>query len=279
MVKIREAAVAGMFYPADPARLRDDIARYLKKTSGHVSGRRIRAAVVPHAGYPYSGGVAADAYVQLQDARYSRIVLLGPSHRVWFEGVSVAPYTGYRTPLGDIPVDRKAAESLAETNEFFSRHERMHSAEHSLEVQLPWLQIVLQPGFSILPLLFGSMNSASLKRSGEILGELFYDPETLFLCSTDLSHDHLYDEAVAMDSLVRDALQEQRCGRLESLFASGEAEACGRMGLIAMLAALEGRNLSVDITGFSNSGDAVGDKNGRIVGYLSAVIREAADAE
>lgn len=278
MLKSREAAVAGMFYAAQPERLREDITLFLEHSSRSEKVSGIRALVVPHAGYPYSGGVAAEAFSYLRGAAYKRVILLGASHRVWLEGVSVAPYVTYATPLGDLPVDRNAAEVLLACGAPFFEDRRAHQMEHSLEVQLPWLQHLLKPGFSILPILIGAQDEAGLRECGRILHKEFYDPGTLFICSTDLSHDHPYDEAVTMDNRVRDALAQRDSAALIRLFDSGEGEACGRMALLVLLFALAEEDLAVAITGCRNSGDVVGDRDSRIVGYLSALIREVGNA-
>jgi len=276
---MREPSVSGTFYPDDPVKLRRDLERYLGSIPASESSTApVRAAVVPHAGYPYSGSVAAGAFQLLRGAIYDLVLLLGPSHRFWFDGVSVAPFSSYKTPLGNLQVERKAVEGLLATGAPFVSIQDAHFLEHSLEVQLPWLQHLLQPGFSILPLLFGSLDEASQLECGRTLHELFYRKGTLFLCSTDLSHDHLYDEALTMDSRVRDAVVRRDRAELSRLFSSGDGEACGRMGLLSLLACLEEEELHGRVSGFSNSGDVVGDRRSRIVGYLSAVFEEVLDA-
>ena len=279
MRTVREAAVAGMFYPADPVELRQEICHYLDINAvPERSSPSVRAVIVPHAGYPYSGGVAANAYRHLRGCSFKRVVLLGPSHRQWFDGISVAPFSAYQTPMGSIPVDRASATALLQQGSPFIENPQAHLMEHCLEVQLPWLIEVLKPGFTIVPLLFGMIGDAALQHCGQILHDLLYSDDCLFVCSTDLSHDHGYDEAVKMDTEVKDAIVRQDREALSTLFSSGAGEACGRMGLLALLSCLESERVSVSISGFSNSGDAIGDRESRIVGYLSAVIKEGENA-
>lgn len=274
----RSAAVAGMFYQGDESSLRDEVDGYLAAAGQCEAPQEPLGIVVPHAGFAYSGAVAAAAYRSVSDFAPDVVVLLGPCHRRLYEFISVGNYREYLTPLGAVPVDVEAAERLTGmAPELFSFAPSAHSQEHSLEVQLPFLQRIYSNPFQIIPLLFGgALPVAQLKRSAEMLDRLRRadaQRRWLFVCSTDLSHDHRYAEAVEMDRSVADAVATLNPEQLTQLLGSGQAEACGRDGLLVMLylARLAGRERGV-ICDLRNSGDIVGDPASRIVGYLSALI-------
>jgi hypothetical protein len=251
----RPAAVANLFYPGDPDVLHNDIQRYLAAVSPvHTTPKAI---IVPHAGYIYSGQVAASAYAQLLavSSQITRVVLLGPCHRVAVEGLAVPSVDYFETPLGKIPLDHAAIDKilqLPQVNEFNLTHEQ----EHSLEVQLPFLQETLE-NFSLVPLVVGDASTASVQ---QVIDTLWGGDETLIVISSDLSHYHDYATAKAIDTAT--------CNAIENFDASSihYENACGRTPVTALLASAKARNMHVTTLDLRNSGDTAGDKS-RVVGY------------
>lgn len=261
MNQVRQPAVAGMFYPADKQSLKSDIQHYLQQAN---SKQNIiaKAIIVPHAGYMYSGPIAASAYKQILPFKdkITRVVLLGPSHRVAFHGLAAPQSDFFNTPLGNIPIDHKGIGLLAGLPQVITS-DQAHLDEHSLEVQLPFLQEVLNE-FSLIPLVVGD---AERHEVAEVINKLWSDEHTLIVISTDLSHFHNYNEAKQLDSATSDAIVNLKSDLIDY------EDACGRNGLKGMLTVAEEKNLSVKLLDLRNSGDTAGDK-GRVVGYGAYVI-------
>ena len=258
---IRQPAVAGMFYPADKKILKDDISDYLKNVKCEAWNNP-KAIIVPHAGYVYSGPIAASAYKQLipYKDKINRVVLLGPSHRVAFNGVAVSDADFFATPLGNIPLDKKGVQLLSALPQVVVS-EQAHREEHSLEVQLPFLQEVLNE-FTLIPLVVGDVERHEVAK---VIDLFWGDQNTLFVISTDLSHYHSYNEAKNMDRKTSDAIENLKAEQI------GYDDACGRNGLKGMITVAEEKQLSIDTLDLRNSGDTAGDKN-RVVGYGAYVI-------
>jgi hypothetical protein len=218
--------------------------------------------VVPHAGYVYSGPIAASAYKEIIPFKdeINRVVLLGPSHRVAFRGLAVPESDEFKTPLGNIPIDQKGIQLLADLPQVIAS-EQAHRDEHSLEVQLPFLQLILGE-FTIIPLVVGEADRYEV---AEVIKRLWGDEHTLIVISTDLSHYHEYLDAKRIDRMTTDAILN-----LKPDLISYE-DACGRNGLKGMLTVAEEKNLTVDMLDLRNSGDTAGDKS-RVVGYGAYVI-------
>jgi hypothetical protein len=274
----RDPACAGLFYPkgAEDTRLELDRCFASVQSAPEKAAREMPFALIaPHAGYGYSGGVAAHAYARARthastNGEQILAVLLGPSHRVYFEGLAGARYTHWRTPLGDVPVANELYAGLPCT-----LHDAAHAGEHSLEVQLPFLQSVLAPGFRILPLLVGRVTAAQADAAAKALKGLteLAGTRTLFICSTDLSHDHAYAEAKKMDGRVAELVTALDAEQFDEEMRSRRIEACGMHALLLTLhlARLAGcRN--AEILALTNSGEIIGDIHSRIVGYFAALI-------
>jgi len=262
MDALRPAAVAGMFYPGSPASLAGDVRRLLAKAS--CTGARVpKALVVPHAGYVYSGGVAAAAYARLagQAQAIRRVVLLGPAHRVAVRGLAVPDAAAFATPLGAVEVDRDAIRAVLALPQV-RISAAAHAAEHSLEVQLPFLQALLDD-FRIVPLVVGA---ASADEVAAAIDLLWGGPETLVVISTDLSHYHAYDTARAIDR-----------GSAERILALDPVldheQACGATPLNGLLVCARRRGLVPELLDLRNSGDTAGDR-ARVVGYASFAFAE-----
>ena len=261
---VRPAAVAGMFYPRDPRQLSADIAELLGGVAQFQPQLDFpKAIIVPHAGYVYSGAVAAAAYDALAPGRgiVRRVVILGPVHRVAVRGLALPAAAAFETPLGRVPVDAQAL-ALLEGMPQVVTSAAAHAQEHSLEVQLPFLQRVLG-AFSVVPLAVGDARPAEV---AEVLDRLWGERETLCVLSTDLSHYHPYDEARAID-----AATVQRIGALEGDL--NHEQACGATPLNGLLQAARRRGLGIRRLAACNSGDSAGGK-GRVVGYASFALFE-----
>lgn len=263
-MSVRLPAVAGLFYPDDPAELRALLAEYLDAAEEREDiPPAPKAMVVPHAGYIYSGPVAASAYVALKPAaaKIERVVLLGPAHRVAVNGLAVPSATAFRTPLGDVPIDRDAV-AKALTLPQVKVNDRAHAPEHSLEVHLPFLQTLL-PRFALVPFVVGDAAPAEV---GEVIELLWGGDETLVVVSSDLSHYLDYATARRVDSVTAQAIEQLRPADV------GYEQSCGRNPINGLLAVAPAHGLHVQTVDLRNSGDTAGDRN-RVVGYGSFLFR------
>lgn len=259
---VRPAAVAGLFYPAEPEVLAETVTAYLERTPEAPPAPGFpKALIVPHAGYVYSGAVAASAYDLLYPARgvVSRVVLLGPCHRVAVRGLALPAARAFDTPLGRVPVDERAAQSIRDLPQV-AVSAATHAQEHALEVQLPFLQRVLGE-FSLLPLVVGSV---APEKVAEVLERLWGGPETLIVISSDLSHYHPYEEARRIDGATVRAILG---------FDSGisHEQACGATPVAGALVAAKRRGLAPRLLDCRNSGDTAGGKD-QVVGYASFAL-------
>ena len=261
MQTVRTPAVAGLFYPADSAELHAQVRHFLNQVEPSAEPPP-KAIIVPHAGYVYSGPVAASAYARLMAARdaISRVVLLGPSHRVGFRGVAVSGMVAFATPLGRIPVDQEAVEQVRQLPDV-GFLEQAHAQEHSLEVHLPFLQEVLGE-FKLVPLVVGE---ARPQQVGLVLETLWGGPETLIVISSDLSHYHDYQTALSMDGETSRAIEALR---FEDI---GYEQACGRNPVNGLLWVARRKGLHCDTIDLRNSGDTAGPRD-QVVGYGAYVF-------
>lgn len=261
MAMVRRPAVAGMFYPADPAVLHEEIQSFLSAAPAAADGPP-KAVIVPHAGYVYSGPVAATAYAQLRPlaGRVRRVVLLGPAHRVPFAGIAAPQVDYFETPLGRVHVDRAAIEALSDLP-FVVRSDLPHAPEHSLEVQLPFLQEVLGE-FEVVPLVVGE---ATPEQVAEVLERLWGGDETLIVVSSDLSHYLPYEQARRIDAVTSQAIAELRDEAI------GHEQACGATPVRGLLRAARRHGLRVRVADLRNSGDTAGPRD-QVVGYGAYVF-------
>jgi hypothetical protein len=256
----RQPAVSGSFYPANPEQLHLMLNQYLGDAA--TAEKVPKAIIVPHAGYIYSGPIAASAYARLKKAhdRITRVVLIGPSHRVAFRGLAVSRAETFTTPLGRVPVDLAAVQSIVQLP-FVEYIEQAHTYEHSLEVQLPFLQEVLD-NFEIVPIVAGD---ASPEQVSQVLDALWGGDETLIVISSDLSHYHDYATAQQLDVSTSHAIEQLQYERLAS------ESACGKVPVSGLLKLARKKSLSVKTIDLRNSGDTAGDKSS-VVGYGAYVI-------
>ncbi len=271
MARIRQPAVAGTFYDGEPAALRDHVDLLLEQARGAKPKGSIVGLVSPHAGYMYSGLVAAAGYRALKGSSYDVVFMVGPSHREYFAGASIYPGDAYRTPLGDVLLNAEARASLADESEYLKLSEAGHRSEHALEVQLPFLQRILGP-FTLVPIVIGDQTPETCFEVGRVLAKVAKDRNALLIASSDLSHFHPYDDAVRLDRRVIDSVEFFDEAELMSQLANEHLEACGGGPVVAVMRAskLLGANHSQALF-YCNSGDITGDKTG-VVGYLSAAF-------
>lgn len=260
----RPPAIAGTFYESDPQRLAGEVDGWLQGTVWPASlARQPKVLIVPHAGHVYSGRTAGLAYARLKPfaGRISRVVMLGPAHRVYVRGVALPAGGAYQTPFGAVPLDTLGADALADLP-FVSVRADVHAPEHCLEVHLPFLQRALGP-FEFLPLVVGDVPAAQV---ATVLERLWGDERILLVISTDLSHYHPYDEAKQIDA--------RTCGQIMALDgALSHEQACGATPLNALLGLARARELRIEQIEHCNSGDTAGDRE-RVVGYASFALYE-----
>jgi AmmeMemoRadiSam system protein B len=264
---IRLPAVAGMFYPEAPDSLAEEVSNLLAAVPSAQTSAAPKALICPHAGYIYSGAIAASAYALLRpyNAIIRRIILLGPCHRVGVRGLAVPSVLQFATPLGTVPLDQQAI-SVALKLPQVIRHDGAHAAEHSLEVQLPFLQQVLG-SFSLVPFAVGS---ATANEVAEVLELLWGGPETLIVISSDLSHYHSYVNAQQRDQHTVDDIKHLR------LLVDSE-QACGAIPINGLIEVAQRRGLQPHLLDLRNSGDTAGDKS-RVVGYASFAFMDPVHA-
>lgn len=260
---VRPAAVAGSFYPGDPDELRQMVHGMLKAAGGVAVQQKIRGLVSPHAGYVYSGIVAAAGYKQL-DPSVRTVILLGPSHRVLIRAASIPEVSAYRTPLGEVRL-APLASRLGKSPGFKSVPEA-HLMEHSLEVQLPFLQVALNR-FEIVPILVNSSDPEALAAT---LAPLI-DENTLVVASSDLSHYYPYDRAVVLDDICNKAIAG---GKLSGM---SLCEACGKQAVLTLMRIAEIKGWQGVLIDYKNSGDTAGGKD-RVVGYASIAFVDGKEA-
>jgi AmmeMemoRadiSam system protein B len=266
MTRIRRPAVAGSFYPADPAQLAAAVDGYVaagRARLAHLDGGRApKAIIAPHAGYVYSGPIAGSAYAAVapEATAIERVVLLGPAHRVAVDGLAASSADAFATPLGDVAVDRPAIDR-ARRRSAVAVDDTAHAAEHSLEVHLPFMQRVLT-AFTIVPFAVGD---ASHEAVADVLEDLWGGRETLIVVSSDLSHYHDYATANRLDADTAEAIEHLDADRL------GGGSACGRIPIGGLLVAAKRRHLHVHRLDLRNSGDTAGPRD-EVVGYGAFAI-------
>jgi len=255
MADIRPAAVAGTFYPDDGRQLKEIVSGFL--AACHSDAPPPKAIIAPHAGYIYSGPIAASAYARVANGRntISRVVLLGPSHRLPFHGIAASNARFFATPLGTIPVDDEGLAAIRHLPQVQTL-DQAHQWEHSLEVHLPFLQLCLAD-FKLIPLVVGE---ASGEEIDEVLEILWGGPETLIVVSSDLSHYHDYDTARRLDHHTSEAITHLRS---QDIHYEG---ACGRNPILGLLVAARHHGMRAEAIDLRNSGDTAGPRD-QVVGY------------
>jgi AmmeMemoRadiSam system protein B/AmmeMemoRadiSam system protein A len=273
----REPAVAGAFYTDNPVHLKAEILSYLSNVSVKVNGE-VKGIISPHAGYIYSGQVAAYGYKQVLGNHYDYVVVFAPCHRALFDGVSIFQGDGYKTPLGVVPIAKYEVTELIESSKLINFYPQAHLQEHSLEVQVPFLQVVLKD-FKLVPVLVGNQDITQLTEVANIFNDFFQGKNVLYVASTDLSH--FYDSNIAkkLDKISMEFIKKIDYKGFYSAIISKKTEACGA-GPVTILLYLANLNKwsRCEILKYADSGDVSGDKLS-VVGYVSAVILNEENSE
>lgn len=274
---MRPPAVAGLFYPADKNLLRRTVEELLKGASDVTEKEKessVIALISPHAGYQYSGPTAGYAYASVSGKSFDTVAIVSPSHREYFDGVSVYSGNGYLTPLGSIPIDTKLREALCDLGKGLVEMSKIgHRYEHAIEVQLPFLQVAIGE-FKLLPLVMGEQKPEYCFSLGQLLSDVLKNASSfLIIASSDLSHYHDYQVANELDAICRDDIVRGSAEDFLRDIEMGNCEACGAGPIAAVMVAsqlLGGGKW--EILHHSNSGDTGGDKFS-VVGYLAAVSK------
>lgn len=269
--RIRESVIAGSWYPGNPQQLTREILEYVQHAKVEPLGGELKALIVPHAGYMYSGGVAAYSYKVLQEQSFDRVLVVAPSHRAHFQGSSIYHLGGYRTPLGVVPLDRELVDQLLGQSGSIRYVPQADAQEHSLEIQLPFLQVMLK-SFRLTPIIMGEQSPENCQALATAIVAACHGKRVLLVASSDLSHFHPDAEARRLDQVVMDRLAAFDPDGLDVAMRRGECEACGGGPMITILVAARqlGAN-KVKVLHYANSGEITGDKRG-VVGYLSAAV-------
>ena len=276
MKEIREPAVAGAFYPDRPEVLTRDVKRYLENAKKEKVEGEIVALIVPHAGYMYSGQVAAYAYRLIEGKTFDSVVLVGPSHRALFKGASLYDRGAYRTPLGLVPVDVDLSKRMMEGRKEIQFLPEAHAEEHSLEVQIPFLQMVFK-SFKLVPIVMEPYWSwETCQTLASAMAEAVRGKKVLLIASSDLSHFHSYEKAVELDKIVLSHIEKFDAEGLNRDLKQNRCEACGGGPILSIMLAAKALGANKGkVLKCLNSGDVTGDRT-RVVGYAAAVFYKTA---
>jgi AmmeMemoRadiSam system protein B/AmmeMemoRadiSam system protein A len=278
---MREPVVAGTFYPSNKTELQKQLASFFDASENKTTDENIRAIIVPHAGYVFSGEAAASAFAKLDPGReYSRIFVIGTSHHIMMNGASIYNRGNYRTPLGEVEVDIELAKQLTENSKLFKFNPAAHDREHSLEVQLPFLQYHLKKPFKIVPIIISTQTATTCQKIADAL-KPYFTADNLFVISSDFSHYPNYADAVKTDKITGDAIASNS----PEMFAEtinnnaqknvpGLATSCCGWSSVLTLLCITSETPGIDIqhVKYMNSGDTKYGDNQRVVGYHSFVI-------
>jgi len=274
-VGIRPSILAGTWYPADAAELRKSIERYLSMAKTEPLKDELVALIVPHAGHEFSGPTAAYAYKLLEGRAFDRVIILGPSHHFGFPGASVSLQKGYRTPLGIVAIDQDFSQKLLANEPYLNWLPQAETQEHSLEIHLPFLQVVLKQ-VRIVPIIMGTDDFETCVRlAKKLAASIKGSGRTLLIASSDLSHFYKAEQAKKLDQEFIKHIRDLNPEALYAALQAKKTEACGRAPVLTVM--LAAKALGADqalILNYAHSGDVSGDNN-RVVGYVSvALIRK-----
>jgi AmmeMemoRadiSam system protein B len=270
MNALRKSVIAGSWYPGKPSLLKRDIDNFFNSVPDLELGGEIVGIIAPHAGYAYSGQVAAYAYKLVCGKKYDAVFIVGPSHRVAFQGVSIFSMGGYETPLGIVPIAQELAKKIKISSKTVADLPIAHLQEHSVEIQLPFLQVALGD-FSFIPLVMGNQDENICQDLATAIYESTRGMKILIVGSSDLSHFHNYNVATKLDAVVLQHLKDADATGLLKSLAGGASEACGGGPMVvAMLVASKMGANKARLLKYANSGDVTGDKSS-VVGYAAAV--------
>ncbi len=275
---VRQPVVSGSFYPSNPVILRKMINDFLKAADPPEIKGKLIGLVEPHAGYVYSGGVAAEGYSLLKGRKFKTVVVIGPSHRLRYPGSSVYNIGDYKTPLGVVRVDRKLCNAIIDKGQDITYYAPLHRDEHSVEVEIPFLQVALED-FSLVPIVMGEFSLEACQKLANALIEACRGKDVLFIASSDMSHYHEYSTANLIDEKTNRIIEEFSPSKLWDNLASRDVEMCGGASVITVM--MVAKALGADkatVLKYVNSGDVTGDKS-RVVGYSSVAFYRTKDSE
>ncbi|MEM2918242.1 MAG: AmmeMemoRadiSam system protein B [Candidatus Altiarchaeota archaeon] len=257
---VKKAVVAGQFYPSEKKILDEMVNSYIENAKERKISGNICGLIAPHAGYIFSGKVAAFGYKELIGSEYETVFILGPSHYSWFNGAAILNATTYETPLGKVKISKKAREMLKNEREIFVVNDAAFLREHSVEVQIPFLQKVLK-NFTIVPIVVSNVEPKEL---ADALMKYIGD-NSLVIASSDLSHYYSYEKALDLDRKCIDAVISMDFSKID------QCEACGKIPVITLMYIAKEKNWNAMLLNYNNSGDTYGDRS-RVVGYASIVF-------
>jgi MEMO1 family protein len=267
---IRLPKVAGMFYPSSKFELEEMIFKYFSAINISEKFNSIGGIISPHAGYVYSGKTAAAAYKALEGLHFKNVIVLAPSHREYFPGISVYYGDAYKTPLGEIEINKILRKKIINQSEFIFEGEDGHRGEHALEVQLPFLQVMLGD-FYLIPIVIGDQSKIFVDELADVLTNIL-DDETLLVASSDLSHFYNRHKARIKDGLIVEHINKYEFNELQNDLEKKNCEACGGGTIVSAMKALKNKNfVHSKVLMQTDSGDVTGDTS-EVVGYLSALI-------
>lgn len=268
---IRQSVIAGSWYPGNPRILKEDIDKFFQNVTDQEVDGQIIGLIVPHAGYVYSGQTAANSYNLIKGKKFDTVIIVGPSHRTHFHGVSAYDRGGFETPLGVVPIDISLAKRIMSQSGMISYIPAAHLQEHSIEIQLPFLQIALGE-FSFVPLIMGDQTQQTCQILADSICAVVGDRNILIIGSSDLSHFHSYDKALKLDHLALSHIAKMDGQGLLKALENDMCEACGGGPMIVTMIVSQklGANVS-RLLKYANSGDVTGDRKS-VVGYASAVL-------
>ncbi|MEA3329024.1 MAG: AmmeMemoRadiSam system protein B [Candidatus Omnitrophota bacterium] len=265
---VRRPVVSGRFYPSDARALRIMIENFLEKAAPSKLEGELIGLVVPHAGYRYSGEIAAWGYKLLEEKEFETVVILGPSHYLHYQGSSVYNIGDYRTPLGVVKVNKGLSDKIIAENKQITYYAPLHQKEHSVEVEVPFLQVVLN-NFSIIPVVIGDKKMAICRGLADALTKVLKGKKILFIASSDMSHYYEYATANLIDEKTLRAIERFSPDELSDKLNSGDVELCGGAAIITvMIAAKKFGADKVKVLKYANSGDTSGEKKS-VVGYAA----------
>ena len=265
---IKEPNVAGGFYTNDAEDLKALIASFMEVVPVSKENRNIDGIIVPHAGYIYSGPIAAHSFNEIKNSDYELAVVMAPSHYFNFNGAAVYKGRAFKTPLGNVLIDEESVEFVL-SKEYFKNNSSVFEKEHALEVELPFLKYI-NPDIRILPIIFGQNSYESIKKAASILYELSKEKKIILVASSDLSHYLSYNDAVEMDSRTISLVKALKSKELMDKLSNKTSEACGYVPILVAMEYFKQKGSELEVLKYANSGDTAGDKS-RVVGYASMV--------
>ena len=276
--RVRKPVVAGMFYPSDPHKLQRDVRQYMGNVEGSEVDGRLVALISPHAGYMYSGQVAAYAYKLVEGMDFDDVIVIAPSHRFYFVGASIYDGEGYETPLGIVPIDGELSRKIGQQSKIIEYVPQAHAEEHSLEVQIPFLQSVFGR-FNLVPMVMGAWNLDVCRQLSQAIIGSIKGKRVLIVASSDLTHSRNYKQVVAQDELLARHIDRFDIEGLAGDFRKGRCQACGAGPMLVAMMVARGLGANrAKVLKLTNSGDVTGRKSpgDYVVGYMAAALYQAA---